>query len=189
MVFRSFPTKLNGIVLIETQTHNDGRGFFLESYKKSDFENLGIKHEFNQDNLSLSAKGVLRGLHYQIEPFEQGKLVRVITGRIFDVAVDIRKGSGTFGSWLGIELSSGNKKMLWIPPGFAHGFLALEDDTNVLYKTTKEYSREHERGIIWNDPRIGIRWPMKPTGISEKDADFPDLDHAETFTLNGGFPK
>ena len=167
------------IVLITPKAFSDERGFFMESYKESEFKANGINFGFWQDNHSKSSKNVLRGLHYQIEPHEQGKLVRVVTGRIFDVAVDTRKGSPTFGRWVSAELSEENKNMLWIPPGFAHGFLSLEDNTNVLYKTTKEYDKESERGIRWNDPQINIKWPVQDPLLSEKDAKHPLLRDAD----------
>ena len=157
----------------------DERGFFLESYKESEFKTNGIDVEFKQDNHSKSAKNVLRGLHYQLEPHGQGKLVRVVTGKIFDVAVDIREGSPTFGKWVSAELSGDNRQMLWIPSGFAHGFLTLEDNTNVLYKATNEYNKESEGGIIWNDPDIAIKWPVNEPVLSEKDLKNTHLKEAK----------
>jgi dTDP-4-dehydrorhamnose 3,5-epimerase len=171
--------------LIEPFVFGDERGFFMETYKKSEFEKAGIKYDFPQDNHSRSAKGVLRGLHYQLKPYEQGKLVRCVKGRIWDVAVDIRKGSPTFGKWVAVELSEENKRMLWIPPGFAHGFVALEDGTEIIYKVTKEYSPEHDRGIIWNDLTIGIEWPIDNPILSKKDASLPTLEEAENNFIYG----
>ncbi|EIP1818864.1 dTDP-4-dehydrorhamnose 3,5-epimerase, partial [Salmonella enterica] len=137
------------------------RGFFMESFNQKVFEEaVGRKIEFVQDNHSKSTKGVLRGLHYQVEPYAQGKLVRCIAGEVFDVAVDIRKDSETFGKWVGVNISSENKRQLWIPEGFAHGFLVLSDSADFLYKTSNYYSPIHERGIVWNDPTININWPI-----------------------------
>ncbi|WP_461832272.1 dTDP-4-dehydrorhamnose 3,5-epimerase [Aquifex sp.] len=174
------------VILIEPKVFGDERGFFMETYKSSEFKANGIKYEFVQDNHSRSQKGVLRGLHYQLKPMEQGKLVRCIRGRIWDVAVDIRKGSPWFGKWVAVELSEENKLMLWIPPGFAHGFVALEDGTEVIYKVTKEYSPELDRGIIWNDPDIGIKWPIKNPILSKKDSSLPKLKDAENNFFYGG---
>jgi len=150
----------------------------METYKHSEFSAFGIKEHFLQDNHSRSAKGVLRGLHYQNPPKAQGKLVRVILGEVFDVAVDIRKGSPTYGRWVGVVLSSENKRLLYIPPGFAHGFCVLSDVAEVLCKVTEEYAPECEAGIIWNDPGIGIEWPIKHPIISSKDAQWPTLREA-----------
>jgi len=163
------------IFLIEPKTFPDGRGFFMETYKHSDFVNMGIREYFVQDNFSRSQKGVLRGLHFQKNPNAQGKLVQCLKGTIFDVVVDIRKGSPSFGQWLSVELSEENKRMLYIPPSFAHGFVVLSETADVIYKCTKEYSPEDDRGIIWNDPDINIPWPLKDPILSEKDATFPLL--------------
>ncbi len=173
-------TKLGipGMILIEAQKFGDNRGSLSESYKAPEFLENGIP-AFNQDIISISKKNVIRGLHYQLEPMEQGKLVRVLKGRIFDVGVDIRRGSPHFGKWHGEELSEENSRILWIPKGFAHGFSALEDDSVVFYKTTKIYSKEHERGIAWNDSDINIAWPVKEPVISERDAKLPGLKEAE----------
>lgn len=157
----------------------------METYKESSFIEKGIPARFMQDNHSMSAKGVLRGLHYQLAPAAQGKLVRVASGAIFDVAVDIRKDSPWFGKWVGAELSASNKKMLWIPEGFAHGFCALENDAQVLYKSTGEYSPAHDRGIRWDDPFIGIEWPVKSPLVSQKDAALPLLAEAEIDFIYG----
>lgn len=174
------------IILIKPKVFGDERGFFMETYKFSEFVKNGIPYEFVQDNHSKSQKNVLRGLHYQLEPMEQGKLVRCIRGRIWDVAVDIRKGSPWYAKWVAVELSEENKYMLWIPPGFAHGFVALEDNTEVVYKTTKEYAPELDRGIIWNDPTIAINWPIKNPILSKKDMAQPRLEEAENnFTYKG----
>ena len=174
--FRSL--KIPELIIIEPQVFQDVRGFFMESYKYSEFASYGIVESFVQDNHSYSKKGVLRGLHYQNPPRGQGKLVRVILGEIFDVAVDIRKGSPTFGKWVGVVLSAEDRKMLYIPPGFAHGFCVLSDDAEVLYKSTDEYAPEYEAGIVWNDPEIGVDWPVKDPIISSKDASLPALRQA-----------
>jgi len=166
------------VVLVIPKVFGDERGFFMETFKKSDFEKFGIKGDWVQDNHSRSKKGVLRGLHYQLEPKAQGKLVRVVRGMVFDVAVDIRKGSPWYGKWVGVILSEENKYMLWIPPGFAHGFLALEE-SEVVYKCTAEYAPELDRGIIWNDPEIGIVWPIENPILSPKDSKHPFLKDAE----------
>ena len=175
-------TKIPGVVLIEPQVFGDGRGFFLESYREDECEKNGIRVHFVQDNHSCSAKGVLRGLHTQIAPKEQAKLVRVVRGEAFDVVVDIRPGSKSFGQWEGHILSGENKKMLFVPAGFAHGFLALEDETEFIYKVSEIYSPSHERGIRWNDPGIGIQWPKidTPYIFSEKDKKFPALKETRT---------
>lgn len=154
-------TKIPGLLIIEPRVFGDERGFFFESFNEKAFaEATGVKPSFVQDNHSKSAKGVLRGLHYQLPPKAQGKLVRVVQGEVFDVAVDIRKDSPTYGQWVGEVLSADNKKQLWIPPGFAHGFLTLSDTAEFLYKTTDYWSPEHERAIRWNDDTLKIDWPL-----------------------------
>ena len=154
-------TALPEVLVIEPKVFGDTRGFFYESYNRRTFhEATGLKVDFVQDNHSRSAKNVLRGLHYQLEQ-AQGKLVRATLGSVFDVAVDIRKQSPNFGRWVGVELSAENKKMMWIPPGFAHGFLVLSDFAEFVYKTTDYYAPEHERAILWNDPTIGVQWPLR----------------------------
>lgn len=167
------------------QRFTDDRGHFAETYNKARFaEETGYGGEFVQDNLSRSARGVVRGLHYQIEPRSQGKLVRVVSGVVFDVAVDVRRSSSTFGSWYGVDLSAEVGNQLWIPPGFAHGFLALTDGAEVVYKTTDFYSRDHERTIRWDDPTIDISWPVEGVGkvlVSDKDALAPSIGDAEVF--------
>lgn len=174
-----------GLLLLKTDIFTDERGLFSERYVSSIFKENGISDKFGQDSCSLSRKNVIRGMHYQLEPNAQGKLVCVLSGSIFDAAVDIRKGSATFGRWVGEELSAQNGKMLWIPRGFAHGFAVLEDNTIVLYKTTKEYSKIHERGIKWDDPSIGIDWPVKNPIVSAKDSLLPRLKDAEiNFVFN-----
>jgi len=168
-----------GPLLIEPKVFGDDRGFFLEIYKHSEFINAGVPEHFVQDNFSRSAKGVLRGLHYQKDPRAQGKLVRCMKGSIFDVAVDIRKGSPTYARWAGLELSERNNLMLYVPAGFAHGFLTLSETAEVLYKCTAEYSPVDDRGIIWNDPDINIAWGEKAPLLSAKDGLLPILRKAE----------
>ncbi len=174
-------TKLAGVVLIKPRVFADERGFFYESYNKSLFVANGIFDEFIQDNHSKSNKGVLRGLHYQLNPHAQGKLVRCISGAVFDVAVDIRRGSPTFAQWVGYELSAANKYMLWLPSGFAHGFVTLQDNSEFVYKTTAEYAPEYDRGIKYDDPAIGIVWPNLAGEfiLSPKDRLQPELKLAE----------
>jgi dTDP-4-dehydrorhamnose 3,5-epimerase len=179
-------TKLSipDVQLIEPKVFQDGRGFFLETYKHSEFIQAGIAEHFTQDNYSLSEKGVLRGLHYQKHPHGQGKLVRCVKGRIFDVAVDIRKGSPTYGKWVGAELSEDNNHLLFVPAGFAHGFQVLSGFAEVFYKCTAEYAPGADRGILWNDPDIAIRWPMADPLLSAKDTVQPLLKDADNnFTL------
>ena len=169
------------VVLIEPKVFGDARGFFFESFNQRTFNEVtGTNHHFVQDNHSRSTKGVLRGLHYQIQQ-PQGKLVRVVQGAVFDVAVDIRKSSATFGQWVGVELSAENHRQLWVPPGFAHGFVVLSDTTDFLYKTTDYYAPQYERCIAWNDPTLAIAWPdlgMRPT-LSAKDGAGKLLQQAE----------
>jgi len=175
------PTTLKDVVILEPKVFGDERGFFLESYNEATFAALGLPTRFMQDNHSGSRKGVLRGLHYQLHQ-PQGKLVRALRGEIFDVAVDIRRSSPQFGQWFGLVLSAENKRQLWVPPGFAHGFLVLTDFAEVSYKATELYAPAHERSILWNDPAIGIVWPLdvEPT-LSTKDAAGALLSHAETY--------
>lgn len=165
------------VILIEPKVFYDERGLFYESYNRKVFAEAGIEAPFVQDNQGHSSRGVVRGLHYQIEPMAQGKLLRVTRGLVFDVAVDIRKGSRTFGKFVSVELGEENRKMLYIPPGFAHGYCALKDGTEFLYKVTDFYSPAHERGIVWNDPDIGIPWPKLDVKhvLSEKDRKYPLL--------------
>jgi dTDP-4-dehydrorhamnose 3,5-epimerase len=170
---------ISDVILVVPKVFGDDRGFFLESYKHSDFAAAGIPEHFVQDNHSRSVKGVLRGLHYQKNPAAQGKLVRCLNGSIFDVAVDIRKGSPTFGMWVSSELTGGNHHMLYVPPGFAHGFLVLTETAEVLYKCTTEYMPSEDRGIIWNDPSIGITWPIPGPILSAKDRVLPLLKDAD----------
>ena len=161
MPFEFIRTGIPEVVIIKPKLFKDDRGFFMETYKRSEFEQMGIPTNFVQDNHSKSTKYVLRGLHFQKEPFGQGKLVRCIKGKIFDVAVDIRKNSPTFKKWVGFELTEENKLMLWIPRGFAHGFLTLSDEAEIIYKVSdNEYSPKSDAGIIWNDPEVNINWPI-----------------------------
>ena len=178
------PTTLSGLLLIEPRSFDDDRGFFYESWSSRLFnEATGHEVGFVQDNHSGSNGRVLRGLHYQVFPQPQGKLVRVVSGAVFDVAVDIRRSSSTFGQWFGVELTAENRRQLWIPPGFAHGFLATSDWAELLYKTTDFYSPELDRSIRWDDPDIGIDWPIEGQPIlSEKDATAPLLRDAEVFS-------
>ncbi len=170
---------LHELVLVTPAIFGDARGFFMEAYKHSDFAREGIAEYFVQDNHSKSAQYVLRGLHYQKDPMAQGKLVRCLKGRIFDVAVDMRKGSPTYGKWAGIELSEDNRQLLYIPPSFAHGFVTLSVTAEIIYKCTQEYSPEYDRGIIWNDPAINIDWPVRAPILSEKDRVLPFLKDAD----------
>ena len=173
---------ISDVVLIEPKVFGDARGFFFESFNQKAFnEATGTNHAFVQDNHSRSSQGVLRGLHYQIQQ-PQGKLVRVARGRVWDVAVDIRKSSPTFGQWVGAELSEDNQHQLWVPPGFAHGFVVLSESADFLYKTTDYYAPEHERCIAWNDPQLAIRWPYEAEPrLSAKDAQGLMLAQAEVF--------
>jgi len=186
---RLVPTELPGVIVVEPDVFGDDRGWFSESYNEARFnaslQDIGLPatKRFVQDNHSCSKAGVLRGLHYQLPPHAQGKLVRVVKGAAYDVAVDIRRGSPGLGQWVGVELSAENRRQLWIPEGFAHAFLALQDDTHFLYKTTDFYARDCERSIRWDDPAIGIRWPL-PAGlaaplVAAKDAAAPLLAAAE----------
>ena len=180
-------TNLEGVVVVEPDVFGDHRGWFMETYNESNFFDAGINIKFVQDNQSFSAaKGTLRGLHYQLNPKAQTKLVRCIKGAIFDVAVDIRKSSLTFGKWFGIELTDVNKKQLLIPKGFAHGFMTLTEEVEVQYKVDEIYAPECDRGIMWNDPEIGIKWPMdvKPI-LSAKDEKAPLLKVAENNFIYG----
>ena len=173
--------EIPGLVIVEPRAFADDRGFFLESYKKSDFVKNGIAAEFLQDNHSLSSKGVLRGVHYQKPPYTQAKLVRVINGTAWDVAVDIRKNSSTYKKWVGVELSGENRKMFYIPEGFAHSFVALTDEVHLMYKCSNEYSPSHDAGIIWKDPELAIKWPVDKPLLSDKDLVLPYLKDAEVF--------
>ena len=175
--------KIVDLVAIQPDVFHDDRGYFQESWNRALFsESIRPGVDFVQDNHSRSAKGVLRGLHYQVEPHAQGKLVQVVSGTVWDVAVDLRRSSPTFKEWVGLELSAENRKQLWIPPGFAHGFLALTDPADLIYKVTAYYSRAHDRSIRWDDPDIAIEWPLNGEPIlSDKDASAPYLRDAEAF--------
>ncbi len=165
---------IEGLLLLTSDVYKDDRGYFLETYKKSDFTELGLP-EFVQDNFSYSKKGVLRGLHFQVPPFEQGKLIRVLEGKIWDVAVDIRPASPTHGQWQGIALEEGDGQAFYLPPGFAHGFVVLSETARVWYKTTAEYQPQAEKGIVWNDPDLKITWPEQNPTLAARDAAFPNL--------------
>lgn len=174
-------TRLPDVLLLEPKVFGDARGFFMESWNRQTFADLGLDLDFVQDNHSRSARSVLRGLHYQLNQ-PQGKLVRVTNGIVFDVAVDVRRSSPHYGQWTGHELSADNQHMLWIPPGFAHGFLVLSESADFLYKTTAYYAPQWDRGIRWEDPDIGVQWPLQgvPT-LSAKDQALPRLRDAETY--------
>lgn len=176
------PTDLPGVVIVEPRVFGDDRGFFFESFSADAFAAAGLPTRFVQDNHSRSQRGVLRGLHFQ-NPEPQGKLVRVASGAVFDVAVDLRRSSPHFGRWTGVTLSAANKRMLWVPEGFAHGFLCLEDDTDFLYKCTAPYRPEHEHALRWDDPAIGIEWPVEGVtpSLSAKDAAAAPLSRVEGF--------
>ncbi|MDE2401346.1 MAG: dTDP-4-dehydrorhamnose 3,5-epimerase [Burkholderiales bacterium] len=182
-------TRIPEVVILEPAVFGDDRGWFMESFNQHRFATeltqlgLPVPRPFVQDNHSCSKRGVLRGLHYQLPPHAQGKLVRVVQGAAFDVAVDIRKDSPTFGRWVGVELNASNNRQLWIPEGFAHGFLALSDDTHFLYKTTDVYAKDCEGAIVWNDPDIGIDWPLDGLvpNLAHKDAQAPSLKDADLF--------
>lgn len=171
------PTSISGVVLIEPEVFRDARGHFLETYRRDVFEKNGLAADFVQDNVSVSKKGVLRGLHYQVAPKAQAKLVRVCRGEVFDVAVDLRPGSPTYGKSVSQVLSAQNGRMLFVPAGFAHGYLTLSDEAEFLYKVTELYSPAHERGLKWDDPALGIPWPKMaaPYLLSDKDKKFPGL--------------
>jgi dTDP-4-dehydrorhamnose 3,5-epimerase len=179
---KAIRTTLPDVVILEPEVFGDDRGFFFESFNERKFRELtGVTLPFVQDNHSKSSKDVLRGLHYQIRQ-PQGKLVRVVSGAVFDVAVDLRKSSPTFGKWIGVELSEANKRQLWVPPGFAHGFVVTTDSAEFLYKTTDYWAPEHERALRWDDPALGIDWPLAGTPqLSGKDARATFLADAETF--------
>ena len=175
-------TKIPGVFLFEPTVHEDERGYFMESFRLSQFSDITCEINFVQDNQSKSRQGTLRGLHYQVN-YPQGKLVRVLSGEIFDVAVDLRRSSPTFGKWVGEKLSSLNKKQLWIPEGFAHGFYVMSEEAEIFYKCTEYYLPEHDRAILWNDPKIGINWPLlnpRPL-LSKKDGGANSFADAEVY--------
>jgi dTDP-4-dehydrorhamnose 3,5-epimerase len=176
------PLSIPDVLLLEPEVFGDDRGFFFESFNQNKFEEaIGKKVNFVQDNHSKSSKNILRGLHYQLPPKAQGKLIRVTQGKVFDVVVDLRKSSPTFGKWISEILSADNKNQIWIPEGFAHGFVALSDTAEFLYKTTNFYSKEHERAIRWNDETIGIQWPIKNISLSPKDETAQSFKEASYF--------
>ncbi|QSQ25088.1 dTDP-4-dehydrorhamnose 3,5-epimerase [Pyxidicoccus parkwayensis] len=174
---RVLPTELPGVLVVEPKVFGDDRGFFMEMFHAKRYADAGIPGPFVQDNYSRSAKGTLRGLHFQ-EPQAQGKLVQVIAGAVYDVAVDVRRGSPGFGKWVAVELSSDNRRQLWIPPGFAHGFCVLSESADFHYKCTTLYAPETERGVLWNDPDLAIPWPVTSPLLSAKDAKAPRLRDA-----------
>ena len=182
MSYTVTPTAIPDVLVLEPKVFGDARGFFFESFNQRDFEQAtGSQANFVQDNHSKSAKGVLRGLHYQIQ-HPQGKLVRVSQGEVFDVAVDLRRSSPTFGQWVGEVLSADNKKQMWVPPGFAHGFVVLSESAEFLYKTTDYWYPEHESSLLWSDPAIGIRWPIEaPPQLAAKDAAAQPLVQCDVF--------
>lgn len=178
------PTTIPEVILIEPCVFGDHRGFFMETWQRTTFAENGIDYDFVQDNHSKSAQGILRGLHYQIQQ-SQGKLVRVVEGSVFDVAVDMRQSSNTFGQWVGYELSADNHRMMWIPPGFAHGFYVMSETAEFVYKCTDYYAPEYERSVLWNDKDLSIDWQLvdnKPPVLSEKDAIAPIFTSAEKFS-------
>ncbi len=177
MTFTFTPVKKpEGPIVISPYVYNDERGFFMETYRTNEFEKVGIKEEFIQDNHSKSARGVIRGLHFQVDPSEQSKLVRCISGEIFDVVVDLRRKSDSFGKWFGVVLSQENKKLLYIPKGFGHGYSTLSEEAEVVYKVDEYYSREDERGILYNDPELAIDWQVSNPIVSSKDRALPKFD-------------
>ena len=182
MPYTVTPTAIPEVIILESKVFGDDRGFFFESFNQRDFQQItGLDVQFVQDNHSKSSKGVLRGLHYQIQ-HPQGKLVRVTQGSVFDVAVDLRKSSAHFGRWVGVELSAENKKQLWVPPGFAHGFVVTSDSAEFLYKTTDYWYPEHERSLIWSDLSVGIQWPLDgQPQLAAKDAAAKILQEADLF--------
>lgn len=179
MPFEFRQLAIPGVILVTSKPLPDNRGFFVELYKRSDFERAGIREHFVQDNFSRSSKGTLRGLHFQKHPKAQGKLVWCLRGAIYDVAVDLRLASPTYGKWVAAELSERNGAMLYLPPAFAHGFQVLSDSADVLYKCTEEYSPAHDRGVLWNDPELGVTWPLADPLLSQKDRGLPLLRDAD----------
>jgi len=179
MPFHFAQTEIPGVVIVEPRVFEDERGFFMETFKLSDFRQAGIGDPFVQDNHARSVYGVLRGLHYQTRAKAQGKLVRAVSGEVFDVAVDLRRNSATFGRWVGVRLSADNRRLLYVPPGFAHGYCVLSDVADVIYKTTAEYDASLERGVVWNDPDLAIAWPVTQPHLSARDAALPALRDAD----------
>jgi dTDP-4-dehydrorhamnose 3,5-epimerase len=181
MPFEFRPQPLEGLVLIVPRVFGDARGSFLETYRESEFAAAGIRERFVQDNFSVSSRGVIRGLHYQLPPSAQGKLVCVTQGTVWDVCVDLRRRSATFGRWRGETLSAENRAMLYVPPGFGHGFVALTDKAHFQYKCTREYDPRAERGVRWDDATLAIDWPLRDGTVSAKDAALPLLSEADLF--------
>ena len=179
MPFEFTRAAIPDVVVIRPRLLRDGRGFFMEFYKRSDFAAHGIGEIFVQSNHSRSVAGILRGLHYQMHPKAQGKLVRTLFGEVFDVAVDLRRGSPTYGRWVGLTLSAGDATMIYIPAGFAHGFCVVSEAAEVMYMTTEEYSQAEEAGVIWNDPELAIAWPVTEPTLSERDGNWPRLRDAQ----------
>lgn len=179
MTFTFEPLEIGDVVLVRPSRFTDARGSFQESYRASAFAEAGIRARFVQDNVARSTRGVMRGLHYQIPPAAQGKLVSAVNGTIFDVAVDLRVGAPTFGRWVGTTLDAERGELLWIPPGFAHGYQVLSDVATVHYKVTAEYRSDLDRGVLWNDPAIGVEWPGADPVVSEKDRDQPPLERCD----------
>jgi len=177
--FRFEKLEISGLILVKATVFPDDRGFFAEAYKHSEFAANGVPEHFVQDNLAQSRRGTLRGLHYQLEPQAQGKLVSVLSGEVYDVAVDIRHDSPTYGQWYGVSLRQGDHRMLYVPPGFAHGYCVTSDEATLAYKMTAEYAPERERGILWNDPAVSVEWPIADPRLSDRDADLPLLAEAE----------
>lgn len=179
MSFRFVPLEIPDVIRVEPAVHRDDRGFFLETWRRSAFRDAGIDAEFVQDNRARSSRGVLRGLHYQLPPAAQGKLVSVSRGEVFDVAVDLRGGSPTFGRWVGARLRADDQHMIWVPAGFAHGYCVLSEVADLAYKVTAEYAPDLDRGIRWDDPDVGVRWPVDEPVLSAKDRALPPLAEAE----------
>ena len=179
MAFRFEPQSIPDVILVHPTRHVDPRGYFEETYRRSAFEEAGITADFAQDNFARSSRNVLRGLHYQLPPAAQGKLVGVASGRIFDVAVDLRAASPTYSRWVGCTLDAERRTLLWIPEGFAHGYVVLSETADVVYKVTAEYVAHLDRGVRWDDPAIGIDWPVRDPIVSEKDRAQPTLEAAE----------
>ncbi len=179
MPFSFTPAEIPDVLLIQSRFYPDDRGFFMESYKRSDFSRAGIPEPFVQVNHSRSPRSVLRGLHYQKHPKAQAKLVRVLAGEIYDVAVDIRRGAPTYGKWLGVSLTAQSGKMIYLPEGFAHGFCVLSEEADVSYMTTEEYAPNYEAGIAWDDPDLAIAWPVENPQLSDRDRRWPRLREAD----------
>ncbi len=187
MPFRFTRASIPEVILVDPAVFSDQRGFFMETYKRSEFAAQGISETFVQTNHSKSSRGTLRGLHYQKPPKAQGKLIRALVGEVYDVAVDIRKGSPTFGKWVSAALSAKSKKMLYLPAGFAHGFCVTSDDAEIEYMATEEYAPDLESGVIWNDPDLGIDWPIADPTLSPRDRAWPRLHAADnSFTYSDG---